>query len=199
MGTLCPGVQWSMPVRWWTKLPSLAPVKGVSNFLYNWTHRNTITEEQKKRGQRLEAIEEFANQMVRLKEQAHEEEKRVLEQTLEHKQWRTLASRSADLVGKRADTFDSAIAEIEGIKKDLAAIGGDFRAVLQWLAIVLYALDDPELRDHILSALSPPIRAQLTSDLARVEEHAAARGAHPAPSTFPDTKPPPLAPPTPPT
>jgi hypothetical protein len=188
-----------MPVRWWTKLPSLAPVKGVSNLLHNWTHRNAITEEQKKRGQRLQAIEEFANQMVRLKEQAHEEEKRVLEQTLEYKQWRTLASRSADLVGKRADTFDSAIAEIEGIKKDLAAIGGDFRAVLQWLAIVLYALDDPELRDHILAALSPPIRAQLTSDLARVEEHAASHATHPAPSTFPDTKPPPLAPPTPPT
>jgi hypothetical protein len=186
-----------MPARWWTRLPSLAPVKGVSNFLYIWTHWNTITDEQKKRGERLQAIEEFANQMVRLKEQAHDEEKRVLEQTWEHKQWRTLASRSADLLGKHADTFDSAIAEIEGIKKDLAAIGGDFRAVLQWLAIVLYVLDDPELRDHILSALSPPIRAQLSTDLARVEEHAASRATHPGRGTFPDTKPPSLAPPPP--
>jgi hypothetical protein len=172
-----------MPARWWTKLLSLAPVKGVSN----------------QRDEHLQAIEEFANQMVRLKEQVHEEEKRVLERTLEHKQWRTLASRSADLLGKSADTFDSAIAEIEGIKKDLAAIGGDFRAVLQWLAIALYVLDDPELRDHILSALSPSVRAQLSTDLARVEEHAASRTANPAQGAFPDQKPPSPAPPTPPT
>ena len=183
-----------MPTRWWTKFPSLARVKGVSNFLHILTHWDTISDEQKKRGERLQAIEEFANQMVRLKEQAHEEEKRVLERTLEHRveQWRAIGSRSADLLGKGADTFDMAIAEIEGIKKDLVAVGGEFRAVLQWLAISLYALDDPELRDHILSALSPPIRAQLSTDLARVEEQAASRA-------FPDTEPPPLAPPTPPT
>jgi hypothetical protein len=188
----------AVPTPRWTKLSSLAPVKGLSNFLYVWTHWDAISDEQKKRDERLQAIEEFANQMVRLKEQAHEEEKRVLERTVEHKvqEWRSLASRSADLLGKGADTFDMAIAEIEGIKKDLVAIGGDFRAVLQWLAIALYVLNDPELRDHILSALSPPIRAQLSADLARVEEQAAFR---PAQDAFPDTKPPPLAPPTPPT
>jgi hypothetical protein len=87
-----------MPARWWTKLLSLAPVKGVSN----------------QRDEHLQAIEEFANQMVRLKEQAHEEEKRILERTLEDKvkEWRTLASRSVDLLGKGADTFDIAVAEI---------------------------------------------------------------------------------------
>ena len=159
-----------MPARWWTKLLSLAPVKGGS-------HRNTISDEQKKRDEHLQAIEEFANQMVRLKEQAHEEEKRILERTLEDKvkEWRTLASRSVDLLGKGADTFDIATAELEAIKKDVVAIGGDFRAVLQWLAIALYVLNNPELRDHILSALSPPIRAQLGADLARVEEHAGFR------------------------
>ena len=159
-----------MPARWWTKLLSLAPVKGVSN-------RNTISDQQKTRDEHLQAIEEFANQMVRLKEQAHEEEKRILERTLEDKvkEWRTLASRSVDLLGKGADTFDIAIAELEAIKKDLVAIGGDFRAVLQWLAIALYVLNNPELRDHILSALSPPIRAQLSADLARVEQHAGFR------------------------
>jgi hypothetical protein len=189
-----------VPTQWW-KFLSLARVKGVSNFLHIWTHRDTISGAQKGRGDRLQAIEEFANQMVRLKEQAHEEVKRVLQRTLEHRveESRTLASRSADLLGKDVDTFDMAIAEIEGIKKDLVAVGGDFRAVLQWLAVALYVLDDRELRDHILSALSPPIRAQLSTDLARVEEEAASRAAHPAQGTSPDTKPPPAAPPTPPT
>lgn len=188
-----------MPRHWWTKFPSLARVKGVSKFLHLRTHRDTIADDaQEGRGDRLQAIEEFANQVVHLKEQAHEEEKRILQRTLEHKveESRTLASRSADLLGKGVDTFDMAIAEIEGIKKDLVAVGGDFRAVLQWLAVALYVLDDRELRDHILSALSPPIRAQLSTDLARVEEHAASRAA--AQGASPDTKPPPLAPPTPP-
>lgn len=56
-----------------------------------------------------------------LKEQAHEEEKRILQRTLEHKveESRTLADRSADLLGNGVDTFDMAIAEIEGIKNDL--------------------------------------------------------------------------------
>jgi hypothetical protein len=183
-----------VPTHWWPKFSFLARVKGVSNFLHIRSPRDTISDAKKRRGDRLQAIEEFANQMVRLKEQAYEEERRVLERTLEHKvqEWRSLASRSADLLGKGVDTFDMAIAEIEGIKKDLVAVGGDFRAVLQWLAVALYVLDDPGLRDHILSALSPPIRAQLSTDLARVEEHAASRAVA-------DTKPPPLAPPTPPT
>ncbi len=60
-------------------------MKGVSNFLHIRTHRDTISDAQKGRGDRLQAIEEFANQMVRLKEQVHDEEKRVLQRTLEHK------------------------------------------------------------------------------------------------------------------
>jgi hypothetical protein len=73
--------------------------------------------------------------------------------------------------------------------------------VLQWLAIALYALDDPELRDHVLSALSPPIRAQLSTDLARVEEQVASRAAptdtpSPPPPLSPPASPPPSPPPT---
>jgi hypothetical protein len=118
-----------VPRHWWTKFPSLARVKGVSKFLHLRTHRDTIADDaQEGRGDRLQAIEEFANQVVHLKEQAHEEEKRILQRTLEHKveESRTLASRSADLLGKGVDTFDIAIAEIEGIKKDLVAVGEIF-------------------------------------------------------------------------
>lgn len=155
---------WSVPAPWWTKLPSVAPLKGVSNFLYVWTHWETISEEQRKRDERLQAIEELAHQMVRLKEQVHEEEKRALERELEQEReaFRHVAS--------FADQIALAIQEIEQNRKLIAGMRGLLDELTMWLAIILYVLRDDDVRDHVLASVSEPVREALKSALDSIAE-----------------------------
>lgn len=183
-----------MSASWWTWLPSLRPLKGLSNFFYIWANWDTISEEQRKKDERLHAVEDVAQQMIRLKERVHEEERRALERTLEQERekLRYLAS--------HAHLVEDAIKEIEARRKLDAALREHLDDIIQWMAIVLYVLQDQGVRDHILSALSPPVREALKMSLHSVEQQATADHGSPTPPSLapPSWSPPPLPPPSPP-
>jgi hypothetical protein len=149
---------WPVPAPWWTKLPSLAPVKGFSRFLYIWTHWDTISDEQKKRDERLQAVEELANQMVRLKTQAYEEEKRALERALEQqrKGFDVLASRGFSII-------DNAMDHIKELHTRVATTEKQLDELARWFALYLYIEEVPGFSDYIVSKLPPPLR-QLVSE-----------------------------------
>ena len=69
-------------MSWWHKLPSLTPVKGLVRFLYVWTNWETISEELKSRDDRLQAVEEWGRQILRLEREVQEAERLKLERGL---------------------------------------------------------------------------------------------------------------------
>jgi hypothetical protein len=66
---------------WWQKLPSLTPVKGFARFLYVITHWETISEDLKRRDERLQAVEDADRQLLRLQ---HETHKAVIARIVSH-------------------------------------------------------------------------------------------------------------------
>jgi hypothetical protein len=54
-------------------------LKGLSRFLYVWTHWETISATLQKRDERLQAVEDWAQQTIRLENQKLEAERRNLE------------------------------------------------------------------------------------------------------------------------
>jgi hypothetical protein len=151
-------------------------VKGLSNFLYIWTHWDTISEEQKKRDERLQAVEDLGQQMIRLREQVHEEEKRALERKMdrEREEWRALA-------GRGADALDTVMVKLEEVERLGADLRRDLSYAVGWLTIVLYAEVDPAQRDHVVSKLPSPLRERVSRAIARLAEEAP-RGPLPKPA-----------------
>jgi len=150
---------------WWSNLPSLTPLKGLGKFLYIWTHWEEISADLKKRDDRLQAVEELAEQMVRLKEKAHAEEMRVLERTLkeERDKWNALAGRSAE-------HMEAAVARMEEMQRANADLREVLSSVVRWLAIILVVESDQQMRDLVRASLQPELGDLLDVALGMMEE-----------------------------
>ena len=153
-------------MAWWSKLPSLTPVKGLLKFLYIWSTWDEVSAKLDKRDARLKAVEEVARQMIRLKEEAHGEEKRALERKTrdEVDKWRALHDRGGAVIERAMAAMQAMQEHAEELRESLADVA--------WrLAVQLY-FEDSQVRDSLLSPLDPKPRALLDKTLQLVEVRA---------------------------
>jgi hypothetical protein len=146
-------------MSWWQKLPSLTPIKGFSRFLYIWANWDTIEAELKKRDERPTAIEDVSRQLLQLRQEAYEDEKRRLERQLaeERVKLTALAKANADAMA----VVDRALATIRERHEQQELIGTNLTHCVQALSIVLYIQGNKGVELFVLERLPPLVAVEL--------------------------------------
>jgi hypothetical protein len=147
-------------MSWWQNLPSLKPLKGLVRFLYVWAHWETISDELKKRDERLQAFEDWARRMIEMEKEAHEAEKRKLER----KQKEEVDAMRA-LISFSSDKLDRVSAGVEAIQQRAAELSEALVETVYALAIMLHIEENPAVRERVLALSSPKVRELLTEAL----------------------------------
>ncbi len=165
----------SVGMDWWSKLPSLTPIKGTSRFLYVWTHWDTISEDLKKRDERRQEIEDWARQRLRLQEESFEAErrKRELEQELEREKLRAFADRAVP-------ALERITAHIDTLHRTREEIFDALIETANSLAILLHLENDAGLREQVLTTLSPKAREVVSHLLDSIRQRLGGGGGSPA-------------------
>lgn len=164
----------SVGMIWWSKLPSLTPIKGISRFLYVWTHWDTISEDLRKRDERRQEIEDWARQRLRLQEECFEAERRKLEleQQVEREKLRTLTDRAVP-------TLERIMARVDALHRTREEIFDALIDTATSLAILLH-LENDAVREQVLTMLSPKAREVVSHLLDSIREGLGEGGASPA-------------------
>lgn len=147
---------------WWQRLPSLTPLRGLARFFYVWTHWDTISDELKKRDERLQAVEEWARQILNMERETHEAEKRKIQRKL-MEQVEALRA----VLGSSTETLDRMLARIETIQQGAMELSDAFGETVRALAVMLYIEESPAVRDRMLALLSPKVREILAEAVGR--------------------------------
>lgn len=134
-------------------LPSLAPVKGFARYLYVAAHWQSISEDLKKRDERLQAVEDAGRQLLRLEREAHEAE------------MQSFARYVAKVIEKEVGKLEEHDKEVEEFKQRVEAMFNDFLDTIQALALVLYIERDSAFRDMIRNRVPAKAREILDQRL----------------------------------
>ena len=156
---------------WWDRLLSLIPIKGLTRFFYVWANYRDITADLKRRDERLQALQETDDLMLRLEQDA-QERKRDLERRLqaERETWRTLGR----LIN--AHVFDKAVASIERLQREGEEASEDFARTVYTLAILLDAEADQSITDWAFDTVRPRVGEKLKFALKQVQAVQLMRG-----------------------
>jgi hypothetical protein len=143
---------------WWHKFPSLTPVKGFARFLYVVTHWETISDDLRRRDERVQAVDDTARLLLKLQKEAHEAEfKAFIEQAL------GMAKKALD----EAEQREKNVAEFE---QRARAMFDDYADTAQALALMLYIEQNAGVRDMIMDRIPPKARDLLALCTGRIRE-----------------------------
>jgi len=143
---------------WWHKLPSLTPVKGLARFLYVVTHWEIISEELKKRDERLGAIDDAGRQLLRLQHEIHEAETR------------STAVRTMNVLTKTIVDIEQRNQQLDEFTKRVDVMFDEFLDTIAALAMILYVEESPSVREAVLNQVPPRAREILNNALTRLHE-----------------------------
>jgi hypothetical protein len=129
----------------WQKLPSFTPIKGFARFLYVYTHWETISDDLKKRDERLQAVEDAGRQLLKLQHEIRETHEAELRK----------------LIGRVADGLEQHIGNLEQHNRAVEELFDDFLDTMTMVAIMLHIDRDPRVRQMVLDRLSPKAREVL--------------------------------------
>lgn len=134
-------------MTWWSKLPSLTPVKGLIRFFYVWAHWETISADIEGYRRQIKDREDWAKTALELKDKLHEMAKEQFQGEVDA--WRTRAEGSKQL----ADDIGEACGDIVLLLARLLQREGPLTRVL-----LLNSLDQiPRvLVERMLAKLPPP-------------------------------------------
>lgn len=142
-------------MKWADKLPSL---KGIARFFYVATHWGTISHDLEAYRRQIKDREEWADRMLKEKDELHKLQQEKIEQDLAR--WQILAEHGVTLA-------ERANAEREHTTSILKRIFGDLFDTARLLGIVL-SWEAPTFQGLILATLQPAARKLVEDTMAKI-------------------------------
>src|SRR5439155_22068159 len=123
-----------------------------------FTHWEAISEDLKKRDERLQAVEDAGRQLLRLQDDAHKAE------------LRNLIDHVRDVVGNTIQEIKEHNERVGEFKQRVEEMFDEFMDTIEALALILYIEQDPTVQGMILDHVPPKAREMLNLLMKRIRE-----------------------------